>query len=159
MPVLVEHTFVTTLDKDETFRAAELFLEDLGFVRQDTEGEGGLAFRGGKSHPGYARTLRDHPRRLHIEFDRGRVSVAASIQLEGNRRKPLATDLLFAVANRLEKVLTQQRCATEARAEWDHVCEQIAARAGRRRRLTIGCAVAFVLGVGVLVLLALQAGK
>ena len=84
--MVVEHVFITTLDAPDALRAASHFLAQRGFVAQ---AQGAFAIGGGdawnvlemsrgKKNPRKAKSVVEYPQTIRLEWDRGRVTVAAS---------------------------------------------------------------------------------
>jgi hypothetical protein len=142
--LVIEHTFVTTLDSHDALALASDMLSRRGF---ESEGESGfqlgegwttLQMRRGKKSASRAKSLAECPQQVRLEWDRGRVSVAAVMEPWTRRRSFAigpsiggdvsitrnkkgtkdATDLMFALANGLERLLAEHQPAEEAIQEW-----------------------------------------
>ena len=184
--MVIEHTFVTTMDPAETMRAAADLLTRRGF-----ENAGGSAFavgsgewntlemRRGKTKAAKAKNIAQLPQTAHVQWDRGRVSVALAIEpsavwggggislgfgLDGGtpdgkpKKMKLHTAMLMAIARGLEAVLAHRKPPESALAEWDHVEADIY-RAAKRRlwRNAIILIVFFAIIGGFITLVALYA--
>ncbi len=158
--MVVEHTFVTTLPPTQAMHAASEFLAARGF----TSDAGPRAFAVGDGpaavwdqlqvHRGRpplaarnARHLLQLPQQVRLEWDRGRVTVAASIADRFKKADRVA--LLTGIANGLDRLLAQGQPGEVAGAEWAAVEQRV--NAGRRRLNVI---LATVLSVLLLVALA-----
>ncbi len=121
--MLVEHTFVTTYDGPEAMRIARELLVSFGFVPEQ-ESERTLQLRRGIRHPAYAENINQLPQSIVMEFDRGRVTVAAFIQ---EHRKPTALHNQFVtvIAQVLERLLANREKPMQARQPWDDVQKKI----------------------------------
>jgi hypothetical protein len=151
--MVVEHTFITTMEASDALRQAADFLGQRGFVasRQDAFSmDAGnwtsLEVRRGKPDPRNARRLLDFPQMVRLEFDRGRVSVAVSIMDMRNRSKA-SQALLVAIANSLEALLERRVAPEQAGARWDAVEVQLRRRSIRRMMIRWGvlCAILMIL--------------
>src|SRR6266550_777518 len=83
--MLVEHAFITTLEASDALQLASRFLNARGFeaVAQNAFalGPGGwnvLEMTRGKRKAQRAKSVVDLPQQVRLEWDRGRVTVAAS---------------------------------------------------------------------------------
>ncbi len=158
--MVIEHTFVTTMEPAETMRAAAELLGRRGFtnIAGSAFAVGSaewntLEMRRGKTKAAQAKNIAQLPQTAHLEWDRGRVSVALAIEPnavwgggsfsigfgldaaspQGKPKKmKLHTELLMAIANALERVLARREAAEALMAEWDRVEAEIH-RAARRR--------------------------
>jgi hypothetical protein len=151
--VVLEHTFITTSDAPRVIEDASLFLQDLGFV-VEVMSEATLKARRGCEKPSKAKKVSELPQVVRIDFDRGRVSLAASIQ-ELRKVGDLHRMLLQVIARSLESLLARGMTPDEARVQWDAVDQQIeedAAAVRRRSRILL-----FVLLLCILIPVALVA--
>lgn len=176
--MVIEHTFVTTLEADQTMQAALQFLSMRGFVRPaltafpvgktwDT-----LEMRRGKTKAARAKNIADLPQVAHVQWDRGRVTVAMSIEpsytwggqqafgfqagtTAGSPKKmKLHVRMLSAIATGLEQVLAHQADPMIAVQPWVSADEEAAALARRRtRRNWIIFAIVLALFAGVIALI------
>jgi hypothetical protein len=102
--MLAEHTFVTTLTDAEALDRGQRFLEALDFEIESRLVQQLTARRGkSRAHRGRIDQL---PQRVKLDFDRGRVVLAASIEIHG-KSKQLHQDLLLAIARALEANLVR----------------------------------------------------
>src|SRR5690554_5084575 len=102
--MVVEHVFVTTLEESEVMRRAAMALGAMGFAAAADAPSGGLLYRRGKRSAAKARRPSDLPQAAAVQFDRGRVTLAASMEL---RQKPtqMHKDLLIALASAVERAV------------------------------------------------------
>ena len=172
--MVIEHVFITTKDAPEALRLASEFLTAQGFAVQGQDGFqlGGwtaLEVTRGKANAGRAKSVEELPQRVKVEWDRGRVTVAAYIQAFAGRQSfsigsgtelppnspkvRLHAQLMGAIAQGLELLLAYHRPPEEARGPWAAVSAAIAADARRRRRnsrnLVIGVVLVFALLIGM----------
>ena len=94
--MVVEHTFITTMEAADALATAGRALVSEGFEVQQASDRALTARRvSGSRFPG----------RVHLEWDRGRVNVAVSIEVQ---KKPTTqqTSILINLAQALEKLLT-----------------------------------------------------
>lgn len=155
--MLVEHTFVTTLECEPALSVAKELLGHCGFIIDRLE-ERALQARRGKNKPAAARRIDELPQRVRLEFDRGRVTLAASIQ-EHQKATQAHTDLLITLAAALEAALVHGTSIEETLDPWRQLESRIAEEAKRRRRrYRIGVAVLLsfiVITAGILLTLGL----
>lgn len=84
--MVVEHVFITTLEAPEALQTASQFLARRGFSARPQEGfamgAGGawnvLEMVRGTHNPRKAKSVLHYPQTIRLEWDRGRVTVAAS---------------------------------------------------------------------------------
>jgi hypothetical protein len=103
----------------------------------------------GRDNAARARSVEELPQRVRVEWDRGRVTVAAYIQAFGRSafsvgsgvelpahspKVRLHAQLMTAVAQGLELLLAHHQPPDEARRPWDAAAAMIAADARDRRR-------------------------
>ena len=112
----MEHTFVTTLEKDAAIARAEAFLQGLGFRLEPTSADGLHAVRG-RARPN-SRKVRLLPQSVTLVYDRARVTVAASVTPRSRKQLPVYAELTTALARGLEKLLVDGLDPEAAAAEW-----------------------------------------
>ena len=130
--ILVEHSFITRLAAEEALLRADDLLGAFEFVREPSSEPNVIEFRRGRRKAAKARKVSELPQRLRLEYDRGRVALAASLE-EYRKAGPLHRELLLTLAESLELAIGQERPLEEARARCYEIHEQIDARACRRR--------------------------
>jgi len=112
--MVVEDDFVTTLDAD-----AALSLAHDGFAPPPApQSPSPLSFihvRRGRRRPGRYTRLRELPQEVRLEYDRGRVNIAASIEPRG-RDRYVHAELLVAIVATLRLLLTGQVASEQAGA-------------------------------------------
>jgi hypothetical protein len=179
--VVVEHELVTTLESTPALSAAATYLSEGGFV-----GQGGAVAVGqqewttldmtrGKKNVARAKNVAELPQRVLINFDRGRVTVAASIQAsqvwggggfavssgsvsESPKKMGLHRDLLLGIVSGLELAMTAPQVDGQARAQWVKAEAAILAEARKRsRRMVMALIVIVALFAGVIALIAIAA--
>ncbi|MEZ6235344.1 MAG: hypothetical protein R3B68_14240 [Phycisphaerales bacterium] len=102
--MVVEHDFVTTLDADECLRiASDLLIEEGYSIEPDPSGTAFGFRRGGKAAKVTTRIDR-LPQAGRLAYDRGRVTLAASIRPRA-KAKDLHRDVLLDLATGLERRL------------------------------------------------------
>ena len=172
--MIVEHVFITTLEAPDALRLASEFLMAGGFiVQRDTAFSVDAPWTKldvvrGVANAARAKSIDQLPQRLVLEWDRGRVTVAASIEWVppgafrwGTNREPPAhspkvrthVELMHALVGGLEALLGRRVPPEEARRAWAEVETRLreeSRRQGRRRNVILWS----VLG-GILLLLAL----
>lgn len=167
--MLVEHTFVTTLDAPEAMTEASRLLQQFGFVAKAQTGFqiGGvwnaLEVARGAAKFRYRKGVVEWPQNVRVEWDRGRVDVAAAItppprgRLDSNpsrlgkKEAARVQQLLVAIAQSLEMLLAQRLPSEQAAVLWAEAERQIEEQARRdRRRYRI--LMAILLGIVVLLI-------
>ena len=158
--MVVEHTFITTLEATDVLRRVAVFLGQRGFrfnVLPEAMVEGGQAASlhavAGKAStavgPAWGRlwgrpaaSINDSFREVRLEFDRGRVNVAVSGEPWGRGRRAIGEGrcqgLLVGIANAMD-ILIASGDENAAAMEWDSVERPLVALSqadGRRRRRT-----------------------
>jgi hypothetical protein len=131
--VLVEHSFVTILEADEALGAARTLLGQLGFHAEQSADPNVRDFRRGLSKAARARRISELPQRVHLEYDRGRVTLAASIEVV-RKDHALHRALLLALAESVELVVGRGDSIDQAGGRWDEVHREIEKHAAARRR-------------------------
>ncbi|QOV88084.1 hypothetical protein [Humisphaera borealis] len=175
--MVIEHTFVTTMPVGQALTTAGEFLSARGFQAQaETAFTMGGAWQAiellrGKAGAGSAKSLSELPQRVRLEWDRGRVVVAASIYPKNDKHQknhvtlldPTTSDiaavkvpealgcLLFTVVRSLELLLAQ-RNPEEAANTWQAMEAGVARRAvaDRQRLKSYRNRLLVIFGVGIL---------
>ena len=159
--MVIEHEFVTTLDRNAALSSAARFLSEGGFSSDgnafavgQTEWES-LEVKRGKKSAARAKNISELPQRIIVNYDRGRVTVAASITAshawggsssfsigigsdapaESQKKMVLHQQLLIAIANGLECALTPGHDDLIAHSHW-RAAEQAITQAARKRKRT-----------------------
>jgi hypothetical protein len=134
--MIVEHAFITTKEEAEVEATARDLLSMLGFSPAVTpEGTADrLEFSRGRRHARQAiYNLERQPQRVRIEFDRGKVTVAASIEPHG-KPHDLHRELLLTLATFIEARVAAGADPTPLRERWDDLHGRIRGH-NRRARL------------------------
>ncbi len=171
--MVVEHTFVTTLGLDAAMEQAWRLLTARGFATGTTGAPRAshLELRRGTAKAAQAKSVSELPQVVRMDFDRGRVTVAVSIEAsatwggasswggvsERSQKMTLHARLLTAIANALEGFVARNLPAAEATAEWDDVERDVADAAQdiarrKRRRLIILLSVLAMIVAGLVAL-------
>jgi len=177
--MVVEHVFVTTLPADVAMKRSREFLVGRGFsegakgfevISDQASLSNSLDMKRGKKSIRKVKQIIELPQQLLMQWDRGRVTVAASISnytsdrsyaLGGNlgrnysskRSLKVQADLLVTIASALELLLVNQQTPAEAGVEWGAVEQKIL---DRHRQATIfkwvavGIFLALIVGVIIL---------
>jgi hypothetical protein len=160
--MVIEHSFVTTLPETPALERVSVFLQNRGFSSPQppvlTSGNSVLEMHRGQTNPARARNVSELPQAIRLEFDRGRINVAASItpnavwggrsfthtELDARRRDTadprrlkLHTDLLMGIVLGLESLLAQQLPEETAVQQWLAAEQQITLAAQRRKRRNV----------------------
>jgi hypothetical protein len=209
--MVIEHSFVTTLDAGEAMSRASDFLQQRGFEVEpraafsvaapapiiaagaatlapppQQQGWTDLSVKRGKKNVARARDATECPQRIHLEWDRGRVSVAASITPKPSQRSVLIwgvvgvaimaassrgkktgreeSELMLSIARSLEQLLgtgvEQQPQGMIVGQEWDFAEQRIkeaSRRARRRSWIFLGILLAAI--AAIIVIIAIAASK
>jgi len=138
--MVVEHSFITRMGPDETMRTALDYLREHGFANAEPVGFrlAGDPWTSLKVHRGGKVTARtavaDLPQVVHLEWDRGRVNVAASIEVPKKELRD-HSQLLISITLALEELLAAEMPSVEAGREFRQVEIELArAREQQRRR-------------------------
>jgi hypothetical protein len=164
--MVIEHTFVTTLDAHEALTAASNLLQSGGFlVKNNSAFQIGtwtdLEVSRGRKTAARAKDATQCPQQLRMEFDRGRVNIAASITPMDRRNRSFRFggvvlwgvsamarregkdrvygELMMVITQSLESLLVHHMSPEEAQQPWRIVEAQIkdSARRARQRRMVI----------------------
>jgi len=177
--MVIEHTFVTTLEQADALQTAESFLNARGFTPEQSIANGSstmLHMRRGTTNAAKAHSVAELPQFIRIDFDRGRVALAASItpspawggrswigsegetRLDDTRnpnRLKLHTEMLLGIVSGIEKLLVQGAALDLAYEQWDVAESHVAEAARRRKRKIIIAVTALAIVIaGVIVLIA-----
>ena len=145
--MIVEHEFITTLDKDDALARAAQFLQHAGF-RDSSRTNDTVEANNGKGRR--KRTASKLAQHATVQFDRGKVQVAVGITRRRHKLKPMHRNLLLGVATGLDLYLAEQIPLDKAAAQWA-IAEDTIRR--RRRRSSIMAGIAIGLLVGLIVFL------
>jgi hypothetical protein len=185
--MVIEHTFITTMEAPEALSAASNFLQSGGFQVMNNSafqmgGWTDLEVARGRASPARAKDVTQYPQQVRIEWDRGRVNVAASVTQRPRKEKrfmwsgrasyqagPLSgappkdrayADLMLVITRGLEILLAQRLSPQEAAREWFAVETQMRdeARRARNRSIAIGVAI-LVLFIGLIIFAAIMASR
>lgn len=154
--MVVEHTFLTTLEAADALREAISLLQQFGFAAKPDQAFqmdarwNALEVQRGSAKTRRGTSLRERPQQVRLDWDRGRVAVAASLtppargRLDMNAAKlrkaeaAYAEQLLMSIARALELLLVQREAPEQAAAEWMRVERELQEKAaGDRRRYRI----------------------
>jgi hypothetical protein len=173
--MLVEHVFVTTLEGPDALEATKDLLAEYGFelqneLIQDRNGNPvhSLTMARGKKNPDRCRSVLDLPHQFQLEWDRGRVAVAAAItqpswQTSRMAGRPLLVAknnelqvhqqaILAHLARMVEARLSTRDPAADHRSEYEKLIRDIE-RDDAKHKKRIWIAVAFALGMIILAII------
>lgn len=101
--MIVEHSFVTTLEQDVAMQAMHDLLTPLGFASAPVPKDVfHLDWSRGASEPYKSSFVLKRPQRVRAEFDRGRMTIAASARTARNAEEKLFEPLMLALATAAE---------------------------------------------------------
>jgi hypothetical protein len=164
--MIVEHVFITTYEAPDTLRVASQFLAARGFeaVAQAAFAMGpatwnALEMTRGRKNAARAKSVLEFPQQVRIEWDRGRVTVAASArspqeaQVTGWSTKPkgivarLEEQMLTGIVTHLQQLLEARIESDQVLAAWAGYENRLheADRSRRRRNLWISLTIIFLL--------------
>lgn len=147
--MLVEHTFVTTLDMGEAMDLACGFLGRLGFRLKSVTPNAIHAVRGRKKPT--SRKVKLLPQTVDLTYDRGRVTVAATITPRGRKGRPIYGDLMTSLARGLEMLLADRAPDDQAGAEWARIHSQTPRIWSIVDKIVVVCLSTLVVGILVLI--------
>ncbi len=139
--MVIEHTFVTTKKSTDALREASTYLAARGFVADqsagfslDPAGWTSVELRRGRPTAGRRqRTLLNSAQQIRLEYDRGRLHIAASAPDVGSvKRRQI---YLTALVRDLEQLLSYQPFTVPADETWDAITAG-QKRFERRQKLT-----------------------
>jgi hypothetical protein len=185
--MVIEHTFITTMEAPEALSAASNFLQAGGFqVTNNSAFQMGgwtdLELSRGRGTPARAKDVSQCPQQVRLEWDRGRVTVAASVTQRPRKEKrfmwsgraaylagPLSgappkdrayADLMLVITRGLEMLLAQRVPPQEAAREWLAVEAQMRdeARRARNRGIVIGVTTLVII-VGLIIFVVIMASR
>jgi hypothetical protein len=170
--MVIEHTFVTTLEAPEALQTAFAFLQERGFSPAGNDSGALLEMSRGKANPARARSVAELPQSIRLDFDRGRIALAAAVtpspvwggrsfagsdveiratDSKAMQRMKLHTDMLMGILGWLEKLLVHRAPAEIASQQWAEAEERIAAAARRHKRRNRIALAILVLVVGSII--------
>jgi hypothetical protein len=152
--MLMEHTFVTTLDMGEAMDLASGFLGHLGFRLKSVTPNAIQAVRGRKQPT--SRKVKLLPQSVDLTYDRGRVTVAATITPRGRKGRPIYGDMLTSLARGLEMLLVDRASDDQAGAEWAMIHAKTPRIWSIVDKIVIVCLMAILLAVLLLIALAVR---
>ena len=151
--MVVEHAFITTLEAPDALRLASHFLASRGFeataqgaFAMGPEGWNVLEMTRGRKRAQRAKSVVEYPQQIRLEWDRGRVTVAASAlspqenQVRTWNTRPkgapaqLQQQLLLGLCTHLQQLLEAQLDMTQVAYAWTASEEQIQKQDRSRRR-------------------------
>ena len=161
--MVIEHEFVTTLEGSSAMQLCRAFLTAHGFregmdtpaIVADDHGMLTLSLRRGLENAAAAKSVSELPQRIIVQFDRGRITIAASISpntvwggapsafsLRGNSslssqtsklRAELLPTLMTTISSGIERVIAGESIEDVA-MDWTAVNSRIATQAELRRK-------------------------
>ena len=176
--MVVEHVFITTMEAPEALQAASQFLARRGFSARPQEGfamgAGGawnvLEMARGTHNPRKAKSVVQYPQTVRLEWDRGRVTVAAAStsyqearsDYMGRRNKGKVAQwqqqVLVGLVTQLQNLLEGRMDPEQLAATWTAEEDELHERDRRRRRRNVWTAVVIVvLFIGALVAIGVAA--
>ncbi len=151
--MLVEHTFITTVDSGPAMLAVADTLAHCGFSMTE-QADGVLAARRGCAHASRARTVSQLPQTIRVEFDRGRVMLAINAE-EHRKPGPLLAQLLVTLATAIENSTAGGMPPCDAARDFVEVETRVAA--ARTREVWIKTLVVVLSGAGLFALIVVLA--
>jgi hypothetical protein len=176
--MVIEHTFVTTLDAAQALHEASSFLGNRGFTASNSSGwpadatAGRLEMQRGKENAARAKNVSELPQNIRLDFDRGRVAVALSItpsatwggkswastetgvsakDVANAKKMKLHHDLLVSISSGLEDLLVQRAPQEIAVGAWISAEGAIADAARRhKRQMLITLLIVILVAAGII---------
>lgn len=159
--MLLEHQFVTTLEMDPALSTFDAAMRSISFLSERTTSPSDRQYTNGRAKAQKAVKMTDLPIRCWVGYDRGRITLAASVEENARfaKQRPQLQELLLSLADGVEKTIVAGTPHEVAFARWKAVEAQSEAHFRRRkRRLRIGFGV-FVALIGALIGLAISSAK
>lgn len=137
--MLLEYSFITTAEQSEAFQFASDVMAVLGFLHDPMAGANSLSWSRGVKVGRKAKKLHEVPQRVMLSFDRGRITVAATIEEvpQFAKEKKVLEAYLIALANTLDMCIGQRMTIENVRQQWDAANEEMAVRDKKRRRAQV----------------------
>lgn len=147
--MVIELSFISTLPPEEVMQQAKVYLAARGFGRLPSGGRSDvLEMERGVHRAAKAASIVDLPQRVRIDYDRGRVSVAASIEAnavwggggsfgmvsERPKKMVVHARMLRAILLGLEMLLAHDATGQHDYADWDLAEATASDLAYRRKR-------------------------
>lgn len=129
--MLAEHSFVTLLESEVALKAAEELAFATGFAFVE-RAERHITARRGRA-AARAKSIAELPLQLRLDFDRGRIDAAASLEVVG-KSQPLHKDFLTTLLSLFEARLALGRAAAEVLPFWTDMEDRVRQDAARKRR-------------------------
>ncbi|MHC4983493.1 MAG: hypothetical protein ACYTF6_10075 [Planctomycetota bacterium] len=126
------------------------FLMQLGF-RLGPGSPSSLEAARGKKNPN-TRKVNRLPQAVKLQYDRGRVTIAASIMPYRNKDMPVYADLMTALARGLEQLLANGVPPAQAAAEWTRV-ESAAGTVWTKTEKVVLTVCFVIIGLGILAII------
>jgi hypothetical protein len=181
--MVIEHTFVTTMPSKQALGTASEMLARGGFVAELQEGFRvgetewtSLQMKRGRKNTARAKDPTECPQRIRLDWDRGRVTFAGSIEAKSTRRTfywggvvgmAIAaannkqgkstkdyTDMMILIATALEELLARRSPPEVALQGWIAFQDELKLKAKKARRrswIMVGILLAVIVGFIVLV--------
>ena len=153
--MVVEHTFVTTLEAPDALRSVSSMLHDLGFVADAQnaftveQSWNAVELRRGNAKSRRGKGILQWPQQVRVEWDRGRVDVAVAVhppprgRLDSNvtkiskKQNALVEQWLMALAQSIELLLAQQLPPSQAQANLVLLEQDLNEQARRSKRTSM----------------------
>jgi hypothetical protein len=150
--MVVEHIFITTLERDDALVLADAFFKDLGF-ESDTSDDGAPEWSAGSDRP---KSLPEFKRIVQVGFDRGRITLGASAPKVDKPNEKIFAPYMLALASSLEAHISLGQPVEEAAAPVRAAMKAIEKRerhARLARYIILGVVLLFVAGIILLIAL------
>jgi len=148
--MIVEHEFITTLEKDEALARAAQFLQRAGFSASSLADDVLEASNGKGRRRRTASKLAQH---ATVRFDRGKVQIAVGITRRRHKLKPIHRNLLLGIANGLDLYLGEQIPLERSAAHWASA-EDTIRRRRRRHAILMGVTASILIALIVFLIVA-----
>jgi len=132
--MIVEHTFVTTLEEPEAMSAAAEMLQGAGFFDRPGPAPAARQWAHGLERP---RNAAQAWKLVRLSYDRGRIAFAASARFARPDHAKLYEPVLVGLANAAETLLAARRPADDALAPVRDAIGAVYAYDRRRRLHTL----------------------
>jgi hypothetical protein len=148
--MLIEHSFISTREAPETMGDLALLLQKMGFKVDPSAMPAVLDAKRGRKHARSGARISTQPQRVHLSFDRGRVSLAAHVEVRG-KEYPEYETLLVSITEILNRRIDGSATEAQLLDGWAHAIKQVDRRGRVMRGVSVGCLTTILVGFVALI--------